>query len=331
MIKFAKPMIGEDERRRVGNALCCDRLTEGPLVDQFETMFGERFGGYAAAVSSCTAALHLAGLTLKAGVINVPAMTHPATALAMKAAGHEVLFDDCEENGVSTDCGVSVDFMGQQAPHGYIEDAATALHLKGYGNIACFSFYPAKQMTTGEGGMVLCRDEDAAKEIRSMRAFGKPDFSRFGLNYRMSEMSAALGIAQLGRLTEFIERRRENEAVLRETLKDFELIGDNYAISVLVEDRDTIREQLFEAGVETSVYYQTPVPHTPYFGESKSYPNAERISSQSITLSIGPHLTPSDMVLQGALVNELLLSEGRGLSATILPYPSLKRATTSQS
>jgi dTDP-4-amino-4,6-dideoxygalactose transaminase len=325
MIKFAKPLIGDEEKKAVANALGNDRLTEGPLVEQFEHDFGEMFGGYAVAVSSCTAALHLAGMTLEHGEISVPAMTHAATALAMEAAGHNVKFYDCKENGITWGCGVSVDFMGQEAPHGLIEDAATALHLKEYGPIACFSFYPAKVITTGEGGMVLCRDRNLAEEIRRMRAFGKImpfDVIEFGLNYRMSEINAAIGIEQLKKLPSFIERRRENEIALRVALKGMEVIGNNYALSVLVPDginRDTIRDELLKAGVETSVYYPVPVPKLSYFKESGSYPNAERISSKSITLSVGPHLTPEDMVLQGVMVRELCLSADAA-SAQILPF-----------
>lgn len=333
MIRFAKPLIGEDEKRRVLNSLSMDRLTEGPLVGQFEMMFGERFGGYAVAVSSCTAALHLAGMTLEQSTVTVPAMTHPATALAMQAAGRQVEFVDCDSNGCAV-ADVGVHFLGQACKGKLIEDAATALHLIPDADLACYSFYPAKQLTTGEGGMVLCKDRNAANEIRSMRAFGKPDFNRFGLNYRMSEINAALGIAQLNRLSEFIEKRRTNEIALRAELAGIEVIGSNYALSVIVPegvDRDTIRSHLFDNGVETSVYYAQPVPHTPYFGETQSYPNAERISSRSITLSIGPHLTTSDMILQAVMVKELLLSEGQGLSATILPFDSTKRDITSRS
>jgi len=314
MLKFAKPEIGIRETRAVCDALSRDRLTEGPIAAEFEQKFGERFGGHAVAVSSCTAALHLSALTLPKQTLRLPAMTHAATALACEAAGHVVEFVDCNEAGIAHGCDVSVDFLGMEAPKGKIEDAATALHLKTYGDIACFSFYPAKQMTTGEGGMILCRDEKLAEELRRMRAFGKVmepkfDVKAFGLNYRMSELNAALGCVQLKRLDEFISKREENEKVLREMLHDqFELIGNNYAISAILPeniDRDAIRQKLSDNLVETSVYYPCPVPKLTYFKDPKAYPNAQRISSNSITLSVGPHLTPSDMQVQAALLREL--------------------------
>ena len=308
MLKFAAPLIGEEEKEAVLLAMSGDRLTEGPKVEEFEHRFGEKFGGYAVAVSSCTAALYIAGKLLPPQTLTVPAMTHPATALAM--VDHKIVFEDHH----NTD--VSVDFLGMDQPKGKIEDAATALHLKEYGMLACFSFYPAKQMTTGEGGMLLCKDRRDAAEAKKIRAFGKPEFDCFGLNFRMSEIAAAIGVEQLLKLDDFIKRREDNENVLRECLKDFELIGDNYALSIITPHRDRIRLSLLKQGVETSAYYPIPVPHTKYFGEDKCYPQAERISSQSVTLSVGPHLTQNDMKFVGTLARELLWLAEEDLSAT---------------
>ncbi len=303
MLKFAAPLIGEEEKEAVLLALSGDRLTEGPKVEEFEHRFGEKFGGYAVAVSSCTAALYIAGKLLPPQTLTVPAMTHPATALAM--VDHKIVFEDHH----NTD--ISVDFLGMDQPKGKIEDAATALHLKEYGNLACFSFYPAKVITTGEGGMLLCKDRRDAEEAKKIRAFGKPNFDCFGLNFRMSEIAGAMGVEQLRKLDDFIKRREDNENVLREALDGFELMGDNYALSVIVPDgidRDALRLQLWNRGIETSVYYMMPVPHTKYFGETKPYPNAERISQRSITLSVGPHLTTNDMKFVGAFTRELIYS-----------------------
>lgn len=365
-IPFGRPMVGPDEKAAVLEALESPQLVHGQRVREFERSFAEMLGdgAYATAVSSCTAGLHLSylhlGLTPGDEVI-VPAETHVATAHAVEITGAKPVFVDCDETGnidieaiepllterTKAICvvhypGLPVDVIkvNQLArPRGVsvIEDCALAVgaSLDGIscgllGDIASFSFYPVKHMTTGEGGMVVSRDPGVIASISSLKAFGYDrspadrsipgvyDIARLGINYRMSEMAAAIGLVQLRRLQDFADRRSANAATLRKSLADSEgfrlLPGDdprrrhsNYCLIAvldepLVDKRDEIVLRMRAAGVGTSVYYPVPLPLSHYYTErygytAREFPNASRISLGSVALPVGPHLDEDDMVV----------------------------------
>jgi len=216
-----------------------------------------------------------------------------------------------------------------------IEDCAIALgarrngtHVGLFGDAGCFSFYPVKHITTGEGGMLITRRADVAEGIGKLRAFGVDrtyaersipgiyDVPTLGLNYRMSEMQAALGRVQMTRLDENLARRRSNFGSLRrlvERLSGLRVVdgperdasNSHYCLIAVLEgelrDRRTdIVTRLNEAGVGTSVYYPQPVPRMTYYRRKYGYdaarfPHAAQISDDSIALPVGPHLTDEDM------------------------------------
>lgn len=316
MIPFAKPQIGLEERQAVIHALDNDRLTEGPLAKQFEADWSSMFGGYALTVTSCTAALYLAMLWYKRQLdgaqISMPAMTHVATAHAATAFGLTIRFLDCDENGRTDSpiCGVS--FLGAPAK-GLIQDFACGVGLKAE-RVACYSFYPAKHMTTGEGGMIVTNDPKIASFFERARAFGKVmkdgkfDVISHGLNFRMSEINAAIGIEQLKKLPKWLEVRKANwNALAQELPKDLRVLdtsgGAYYALCAYVPDgvdRDTYRAKLLQSGIETSVYYPVPVPHLSYYKEAYGhrlgdFPNAEKISARSLCFPIGPHIGQNEL------------------------------------
>lgn len=216
-----------------------------------------------------------------------------------------------------------------------IEDCALAvggriadLHCGLWGDAGCFSFYPVKHMTTAEGGMVISRDADLAARIRHVRAFGvdrhqleraipgEYDVTALGFNYRMSEVHAAIGIVQMRRIQDFLERRKRNYerliAALR-TISEIELlespspnvVHSHYCLSIVLKPevaakRFEIIRDLNRSGVGTSIYYPKPVPYMRYYREKyrlpeNAFPNAARIAYQSIAMSVGPHLGPEDM------------------------------------
>jgi len=346
-VQFGKPIINKADENAVIAALRQRQLTNGPRVVEFEKAF-ENFagGGVAVAVSSCMAALHISCLMcVRPGdEVIVPALTHPATALAVSAAGADPIFVDVDPRTGNIDpqgireaitnrtaAIIPVHYLGRLCDmnainnlareHGLvvIEDAALALgavargkHAGLHGDMGCFSFYPVKHMTTGEGGMFLTKNPLLAERARRMRSFGKDTEGRFadlGLNYRMTEMQAALGITQLARQTNWLGRRQNNYSILVEHLKDFERIdssgGSHYAMTLFPPDgvnRDTVRDAMHSRWVETSVYYNPVVPLTPYYMDLGyalgDFPHAERIALKSLCLSVGPHLARDQLAFE---------------------------------
>lgn len=368
-------MIGDAERAAVAEVLAGTALVHGPKAAEFEERFAAFTGArYAVAVGSATAGLHLSYLALGIGAgdeVIVPAQTHVATAHAVEFVGARPVFIDAEPRTGNIDCdaveaaitprtraisvvhylGMPVDMDRIRAiadrHHLFmVEDCALAIgtrlrgrHAGTMGDVGCFSFYPVKHMTTGEGGMVTTNDAALADRIRRQRAFGLDrtvneraipgiyDVTMLGYNYRMNEIAAALGIVQLGRVPEFLAARRRNDAALRAGLAIEERIallppGDEVfehsrycAVAIL---RDDVVAQRFEVvqylkahGVGTSVYYPKPVPHLAYYrakygyGE-ESFPVAARVSGHGIALPVGQHLIEEDVsyiaeTLHGAL------------------------------
>lgn len=207
-IPFGKPVLGDEERQAVFNVLNGTTLTHGPLVKQFESVFSNFVGvKHAVAVSSCTAALHLAYFYLGLGPgdeVIVPAQTHVATAHAVEYCGARPVFVDAEsstgnininliEDHISTKTkaisivhylGMPVDMdaiIGIAKKYGLfvVEDCALAIgsyihgiHAGVKGDLGCFSFYPIKHITTAEGGMLVTGNSEIAHNIGMQRAFG---------------------------------------------------------------------------------------------------------------------------------------------------------------
>jgi len=227
-----------------------------------------------------------------------------------------------------------------------VEDAALAVgtmldgvHAGLMGDVGAFSFYPVKHMTTAEGGMVLTQDAELAKTIQLKKAFGVDrthgerkvpgtyDVVDLGYNYRMSELHAAIGIEQVKKLPDFLAKREVNFQTLETALGEIDEIellqstngrfkSSYYCLSVIlkqpfVQKRPDIMEAMKNQGVGTSIYYPQPVPRMTYYRkkygyDAKAYPNAERISDQSIALPVGPHLTQDDMKKVAAALKQAI-------------------------
>jgi perosamine synthetase len=223
-----------------------------------------------------------------------------------------------------------------------VEDCALALgtrwdgtHAGLFGDAGTFSFYPVKHITTGDGGMLVTRHEDLAKKISKARAFGIDrtfaeravpgvyDVLSLGINYRLSDINSAIGREQLKRLDTILERRARNFSALKKGLAGLEHVAvldvtaagqtsSHYCLTAvfdgpLADKRTEIIRRLNAAGVGTSVYYPHPIPRLQYYREKYGadvarFPNAARISDQSIALPVGPHLGADDM---NYIANEL--------------------------
>jgi len=212
-------------------------------------------------------------------------------------------------------------------------------HVGLFGDAGCFSFYPIKHMTTGEGGMFATRHPEAAAVVSSVRAFGVDrshaereipgvyDVPSLGLNYRMSEIQAALGRTQLRRMDEILERRRRNFKALKTALGGLPGIrvldasrgegrSSHYCLSLVLEGplgkrRNDLVRRLNAVGVGTSVYYPQPVPRMRYYQEKYGYdparfPQAAAISDCSIALPVAPHVGGDDIAYMVDAVRHLL-------------------------
>lgn len=365
IIPFAQPEITEEDRKAVLDVLDGPILTHGPQGKAFEKEFGAFIGedAHCVAVSSCMAALHLSYVALGIGPgdeVIVPAQTHVATVHAVEWVGATPVFVDCDPlTGNVTPEGIEaaitprtraigvVHFLGipcdmpsimvlaEKHNLQVVEDCALALgarfdgkHVGLFGDAACFSFYPAKHITTGEGGMFVSRHARLAETVSRLRGFGVDrthtersipgfyDVTALGTNYRMSELHAALGRAQLRRMARNLDKRRDHFSLLKQAVSehpDIRIIdSDNpritsgaYCLSLVLETHPAkirIRtiEELNRSGIGTSIYYPHPVPRLAYYRhkygyEESRFPCATRISDNSIALPVGPHLTDHDV------------------------------------
>lgn len=375
-IPFGRPWITDEDRQAVMEVLSGHILTHGPQGKAFEVEFAAFLGADAncVSVSSCMAALHLAYLHFGIGPgdeVIVPAQTHTATVHAAEWVGAKPVFVDCEPmtGNVTADAiaekitprtkAISVvhfigipcampEIMTVAERHGLkvIEDCAIALggrydgrHVGLFGDAGCFSFYPVKHITTGEGGMFVTKHRVVSEAVAKLRAFGVDrmhteravpgmyDVPSLGLNYRMSEMQAALGRTQLRRIEENFERRRMNFERLKLTLSsisgvrvldstDSNAKNSHYCLTVVLQgqlatQRNEIVARLNAAGVGTSIYYPQPVPRMSYYRtkygyEAGKFPNAVDISDHSVALPVGTHITVEDVDYIGAQFRSIL-------------------------
>lgn len=378
-IPFGRPWITDEDRKAVLEVLHGHILTHGPQCKAFETEFAGFLGdgAHCVTVSSGMAALHLAYLHFGIGPgdeVIVPAQTHVATVHAVEWVGARPVFVDCDPaTGNLTAEGIAaaitpstkaisvVHFVGipchmpaimaVAAKHNLkvIEDCALAVgarhqgrHVGLFGDAACFSFYPVKHMTTGEGGMFVTRHPAVAELVAKLRAFGVDrshtertipgiyDVPTLGLNYRMSETQAALGRVQLTRIQDNLEGRRANFSVLKGALGSLpgvrildalgrESRNSHYCLSLVLQTggkelRDRVVTRLNASGIGTSVYYPHPVPRLAYYQKKYDYeagrfPEAARISDQSMALPVGLHLNEEDLAFIADNVKEVLGEE----------------------
>ncbi len=231
-----------------------------------------------------------------------------------------------------------------------VEDCAIAIgsrfegkHVGLFGHVGTYSFYPVKHITTGEGGMIVSRDKETVERIGRFRAFnvdrthqerkvpGIYDVTGLGMNYRMSEMQAALGRTQIKKIPEILRLRAENFAALKagmEEIPNVRVIDDpdprmtntHYCLVAILQGplaarRDDILIALTEMGVGTSVYYPHPVPRLTHYRNTYGYdpalyPNTLAISDNGIALPVGPHLDTGHMTQITAAFREVLDSLG---------------------
>ena len=212
-----------------------------------------------------------------------------------------------------------------------LEDCALSLgakirgkHTGLFGDAGVFSFYPVKHITTGEGGILITNNKKISEKIKSKKAFGvdknynqrnypgKYDVKELGLNYRMSEIHASIGVEQIKKIKKFLKIRKKNFNFLIKKLKDIKNIkilknknenfsSSNYCMSLILDKKISMKRNkiirfLNDNGIGTSIYYPKPVPLMSYYKKkykhkSIGFKNASIISDKSIALSVGPHIS----------------------------------------
>ena len=352
MIPIARPQMGDEEKARVWEALESGSLAQGPRVRELEQRFAEYIGTrHAVATSSGTTALHLALLGYGVGeadeVITVP-FTFIASANAVLYTGARPVFVDVLERDFTMDperveaaitprtrAIMPVSLYGQPADmpalaaiaerHGLalVEDAAQAHgatidgRRSGTWGAGAFSFYPTKNMTTGEGGMVTTDDDALAERIRLLREHGmrvRYHHDVVGYNFRMTDIAAAIGLAQLPKLDRYNERRRaiaarydgELRGVIAPVVRDG-VTHVYHQDTIRVAQRDVFAERLKERGVGSGIYYPIPVHRQKPFlalgyGDAR-YPVTERLTAEVLSIPVHPSLSDDEVAAVIAAVN----------------------------
>jgi perosamine synthetase len=343
MIPLSRPFIGAEEEAAVSHVLRSGQLAQGPETEAFEQGFASYLAGdggvESVAVANGTVALQaaLAGLGIGRGdEVILPSFTFIATANAVHAVGATPVFVDVEPDtftmdpaaaraaiGPRTAALLPVHIYGHPADmrriadlasrHGLalIEDAAQAHGARFEGRrvgtfgVGCFSFYPTKNMTTGEGGMVTTSDRTLADRLRMIRNHGmrgRYEFETFGLNLRMTDISAAIGRVQLGRLEGWNRRRRANAAWLDRHLPGVEVPRVRAGVehvyhhyTVLSKQRDELQRRLTSAGIGCGVYYPRPVHRTPMFDTRVRLPVTERLTDEILSLPVHQGLSEQEL------------------------------------
>jgi len=359
-ISINQPFFGSEEleliRKVLESGLVSSAASDGQYVTRFEDSFSKFISSrHAIAVSNGTAALHAALVAAEISEgdeVIIPAFTFVSAAEAVLLAGARPILADINPQtyAIWTDSleesitrrtkavivthlyGLPADLdpikeLAEKRGLVLVEDAAQSLgadyhgrHVGSIGDMACFSFYATKNITTGEGGMVTTNDEEYAERLRLFRCHGESkryEPSCLGTNYRLSEIQAALGVAQLAKISRLLARRRKNASILTNELAGASEIQlpiepegsthswNLYTIRVKAGGRhstrrDKIVKYLRSKGIQAGVYYPLPINLMPYYREmlripSGSFPNSELSSRTVLSLPVHPRLDDRGM------------------------------------
>jgi perosamine synthetase len=357
MINMAQPQMGVEEKQAVMEVLDSGILAQGPRVKAFEEAFAEMCEvKHAIATASGTTALHVALLANGIGEgdeVITSAFTFIASANSVLYVGGRPVFVDINPDTFNIDpnlieaaitprtkailpihlYGLVCDMdpiMAIAKKHGLvvIEDACQSHGAEYKGRKAgsfgtgTFSLYPTKNITSGEGGMITTDEAGIEEECRVIRQHGMRKryyHDELGFNFRMTDIHAAIGLAQLGKLKQYNEARRANAKYLSEHLKGVKVpvvpegrmhVFHQYTVRVPDGKRDALRAYLLEKGVGSEVYYPVPIHQQSFYVSELDYhvslPETERAALEVLSLPVHPALSPSDLETVVAAVNEFM-------------------------
>ncbi|MFW6025536.1 MAG: DegT/DnrJ/EryC1/StrS family aminotransferase [Candidatus Woesearchaeota archaeon] len=350
MISIANPIIEEKEKNKVLEVMDSGMLASGQYVKDFEKNFGDYIGTeYAHATSSGTTALHVAlkAAGIKEGdkVLTTP-FTFIASSNSILFCGAEPVFADIKEDtfnidpasmkkkleenpdikalivvhlyGLSCDMDAIMDLV-EEYNLILIEDAAQSHgasykdeKVGNFGDAAIFSFYPTKNMTTSEGGMVVTNDKEVSEESKLIINHGATERYKhevLGYNYRMTNISAAIGLEQLKKLNKYNTKRQENAAYLTDKLSDLDwlktpVVPENrehvfHQYTVKVDNREEFLNHLEENEIGYGIHYPIPAYKQPLY-EKMGYGNykleiTEKLSKKVVSLPVHPALSDEDL------------------------------------
>ena len=360
-IKFPayEPWISKDDKKIVNKALSQSMLTLGPQLEKFESDFCKYSNSkYAIAVSNCTAALHLSLMALgikKNDEVIIPDLTFVADANAVLACNAKPVITDINKENFflsianikknitkKTKAIIPVHIYGQVCNIDeildvakdnnlkVIEDCAHAVgtfhkskHVGTLGSTGCFSFYPTKNITTAEGGMVITNSKQIAEKVRQLRSHGMTkslqnrysseypwifDILEPGYNYRLDEIRAALGITQLKRIKKINELRKKASLYYFKNLQNIpgivlpDMVNDKthsyhlYTIRVTNQyklSRNQLFKKLKDNGIRTTVYWMPIHKYTAYekFANKSNVINTTKIYDEILALPLFPNIS----------------------------------------
>lgn len=357
-VSIASPIIEDEEINAVIEVMKSGMIAQGPKVIEFEEKFAEFVGAkYAVSTNSGTSALHVALLAAGIGegdeVITSP-FTFAATGNSILYTGARPVFVDIDSGTFNIDSSqiedaitdktkaiMPVQLYGQPSEMDaimeiakkhdliVIEDAAQAhgaeyngVKVGNLGDMACFSFYPTKNMTTSEGGMITTNNKEFAENAKIFRAHGsakKYHHDVLGYNFRMTDIGAAIGVEQLKKIDSFNEKRIANAAYLNEGLADVECVETpilkegckhvyhQYTIKITDGKRDKFSEYLLENGIGNGIYYPIPLYTQVLYtemGYDQSLPVTEEIVQEVLSLPVHPNLSKDDLDLIIKVIKE---------------------------
>lgn len=351
-IHIAKPQLEEEEKAAVMAVLDSGMLAQGKRVAEFEARFATLCGvKHAVSVASGTAALWLALLAHEIGpgdeVITTP-FSFIASSNCILYVGARPVFADIEPDtclidttaieakitartrailpvhlyGQPCDMATIMDIAGRHDLF-VVEDACQAHGATfedqpvGSFGTGCFSFYPTKNMTTGEGGIVTTNDDALAERLRLLRNHGQSrryQHDILGYHFRTTDIQAAIGLVQLKKLPAWNKQRFANARYLSERLQGVQTpivrpgrshVFHQYAIRVS-DGRQPLQDHLQKQGIGTAIHYPRPIHHQPVYqslGYDDALPQAEAASREILSLPIHPALSQSDLDRIVAAVN----------------------------
>jgi perosamine synthetase len=346
MIPIAKPLIGEEEKTAVMNVLNSGMLASGPRTEEFEKKFAEYVGvKHAMATTSGTTALHLGLLALgvtKGDEVILPDFSFIATANVALFCDAIPVFCDVDPRTFNLDpqkiekcitkktkAIMPVHLYGQAADMKPIQEIAQKhdIHVIGdacqahgaaydghmvgsFGDLECFSFYPTKNMTTGEGGMVTTNNSELADLVISLRNHGREktkwgyEHGRLGYNYRITDIGAAIGLEQLKKLPKNIQIRQKNAAYFDNHLNNVEIpyvlpkaTHAYHQYTVKSKNRDTLIQNLKKNEIGFGIYYPQPLQsykHLKKYGH-EDLKTSELLCNEVVSLPVHPALAMQDL------------------------------------
>jgi len=369
-ITFFRPWLSKEDKKQIMISLNSSTLTDGPKLYEFEKAFAKFSGAkFAIAVSNATSALHLSIKSLGIGQgdeVIVPDMTFVATANAVMLSGATPVFADVEKDSMNisiksvekmitnkTKAVIPVHFAGRACNMKEIitltkkhhlkivEDCAHAIgakidgkHVGNFGSAGCFSFYPTKNITTIEGGMIITNSKKIAENVTSLRnhgltktlmqrySHGKPwdyDIIQPGYNYRLDEIRSTLGISQLKRIKKINEIRKKIYEYYNKKLENIEGIitpksskKDDHAYHLYILrinnknkiNRDKLFSKLGKIGIQTTVHYKPLHKFSPFKKIKKDkLKNSEELYQEILSLPFYPNISIKE---QDGVINNII-------------------------